>query len=216
MNANVDGLLQHPGLWRAAGTQRSKIATLPTGFAALDEKLYGHGWPAQGLVEVLVDQSGSGELSMFLPALARLCAADQTGGWLAWINPPYEPYAPALAQQRLDVNRLLIVRAAEPLWATEQVLRSSGCRVVLGWVEEANGKALRRLQLATERSASLCLLFRPVRYCKQASPASLRFVVHSRAGTTELQLIKIRGGRPAVVCLNLEGRSVDAHCRPDA
>ncbi len=216
MNANVEILLQHPGLWRAAGTQRPNVATIPTGFAALDEKLYGRGWPAQGMVEVLVDQPGSGELSVFLPALASLCAAHKAGGWLAWINPPYEPYAPALALQGLDVNRLLIVHAAEPLWAVEQALRSTCCRVVLGWAKEASGKALRRLQLAAEASASLCLLFRPVRYCKQASPASLRFVLHSMADHTQLQLIKIRGERPAVVRLNLENQSVYASCRPDA
>jgi hypothetical protein len=209
-------LLQHPGLWRAAGAQHSTVATIPTGFAALDEKLHGHGWPAQGVVEVLVERPGSGELSVFLPALASLCAIPQAGGWLAWINPPYEPYAPALALQGLDVNRLLIVRAAESLWAMEQALRSACCRVVLGWVEEAKGKALRRLQLATERSGSLCLLFRPVRYCKQASPASLRFILHSLADHAELQLIKIRGERPALVRLNLEDRSVYASCRPHA
>src|SRR3974390_172058 len=49
-NLCIEELLQSPLLWRAKGTDTS-TATLRTGFAALDERLPGGGWPTQGLIE---------------------------------------------------------------------------------------------------------------------------------------------------------------------
>jgi len=54
--------------------------------------------------------------------------------WLVWIAPPHEPYAPALAQQGIELTRLLVVRpagATEALWAAEQALGSGVCAAVL-------------------------------------------------------------------------------------
>src|SRR5690349_3153029 len=79
MAASVEDLLQqHPAhLWRAreqAGGTSSAPAGLPTGHAALDRCLPGQGWPQQGLIEILCDQPGIGELALLMPALARLCS----------------------------------------------------------------------------------------------------------------------------------------------
>ena len=111
--SSIDDLLRHPGLWRAReqGGTTSQPAGRPTGYAALDRCLPGGGWPAQGLIEILTDRHGVGELSLFMPALAALSHEDHGEGWLACVAPPYQPYAPALVACGIDVRRLLLVRA---------------------------------------------------------------------------------------------------------
>jgi RecA/RadA recombinase len=57
----------------------------PSGHAELDAELPGGGWPRGNLTEILVDRSGLGEMTLLLPALARLSAE---GGWLALVRRP--------------------------------------------------------------------------------------------------------------------------------
>ena len=74
-----------------------------TGKSSLDARLPGGGWPTASLIEVLLDDTGLGEVQLFLPALVacQRSAAQESGDapWLVWIAPPHEPYAPALAQR---------------------------------------------------------------------------------------------------------------------
>ncbi|MFZ0107855.1 MAG: SOS cell division inhibitor SulA, partial [Thiobacillus sp.] len=107
MNPSLESVLQHPGIWR--GNQRAQTAedALPTGFAALDALLPGGGWPRGALTEVLLARQGIGELRLLTPALAQLPEAD---GWLAWVAPPYVPYAAALAAAGIDLKRLLVAK----------------------------------------------------------------------------------------------------------
>lgn len=212
---SLDDLLRrHPQLWRARQQGGADTATpgLPTGFAALDRCLPGGGWPQQGLVEILSDRHGIGELSLLTPALATLCRSDGAavpgrttstgGGWLAWVAPPYQPYAPALAAAGIDVQRVLVVReAASPEWAMEQALRSEACSAVLGWVDPRGPQALRRLQLAAEQSRCLAVLFRPVRAAQQPSPAVLRLELQPGPAGLQVRLVKSRGAPPACVQL---------------
>lgn len=203
-----DLLRQHPGLWRAReqGGASSAPPGLPTGFAALDRCLPGGGWPQQGLVEILVDRHGIGELSLLMPALATLCrGADvpgSSGGWLAWVAPPYQPYAPALAAAGIDVQRVLVVRAPSPAeWAMEQALRSEACSAVLGWANPRDLTVLRRLQLAAEQARCLAVLFRPVKAGEQPSSAVLRIELQGSSSGLQVRIVKSRGGRP--VCVQL-------------
>jgi hypothetical protein len=238
MSVSVEQLLQQNSarLWRARETACSAAATvpagLPTGYAALDRCLPGAGWPRQGLIEVLVDQRGIGELRLLLPALAALCrdegAAGEgyppprpdhagsahvgsaqpphdrgSGGWIAWVSPPYRPYAPSLAAWGIDVGRMLIVNGAGATeWAMDQSLRSEACSAVLGWSNPRDPHALRRLQLAAEASRSLAVLYRPLQAGLTPSPAVLRLALLG-GGTEGLQvrIVKSRGGRPATVNL---------------
>src|SRR5450631_4675827 len=110
-----------------------------TGRSALDARLPGGGWPTASLVEVLLETTGLGEIQLFLPALVE-CQhrIDGEVPWLVWIAPPHEPYAPALAQQGIELSRLLVVRpasATEALWAAEQALSSGVCAAVLLWLQ---------------------------------------------------------------------------------
>jgi hypothetical protein len=218
MSAAVDDLLQQHSstLWRArerAGVASPATKGLPTGYAALDQCLPGGGWPRQGLIEILADRQGIGELSLLMPALAALCRGghapmagkvdrNDEGGWLAWVAPPLQPYAPALAASGIDVRRVLVVRAgAAAAWAMEQALRSEACSAVLGWMEPRAIHTLRRLQLAAEQSGSLAVLFRRTAAANTASPAILRIALQARQDALEVRIVKSRGGRPVSVSL---------------
>jgi len=216
MSASVEQLLQRHGtqLWRArAGDAGATTAAgLSTGYAALDRCLPAGGWPRQGLIEILSDQRGIGELRLLLPALAALCheagAAvlphDQgSGGWIAWVSPPYRPYAPALAAWGIDVARMLVVQAAAATeWAMNQALRAEACSAVLGWADPRDPQALRRLQLAAEASCSLAVLYRPLQAGLTPSPAVLRLALLGTNGDgLQVRIVKSRGGRPATVNL---------------
>ena len=218
MAASGELLRDHPArLWRAReqGTVSALPAGLPTGYAALDCCLPGQGWPRQGLIEILCDQHGIGELRLLLPALARLCTprhaggrpgrpGTPSGGWIAWVSPPYTPYAPALAAAGIDLARVLVVQAAGATeWAMDQALRSEACSAVLGWVHASrDAQALRRLQLAAEQSRSLAVLFRPLHAGLTPSPAVLRLALLGDAERgLQVRIVKSRGGRPATVSL---------------
>lgn len=124
--------------------------------------------------------------------------------WLAWIAPPYEPYAPALAQAGLAVERQLVVRTETTLWAMEQALASGACEAVLGWPRRAQPRSLRRLQLATERGRSLGILFRELTSAREVSPAELRLRFEPVPGGARLSLLKSRGGARGTLELRWE------------
>jgi cell division inhibitor SulA/protein ImuA len=177
-----------------------------TGRSALDARLPGGGWPTASLIEVLIDESGLGEVQLFLPALvACQRAAVGEAPWIVWIAPPHEPYAPALAQEGIELTRLLVVRpdsAVEALWAAEQVLSSGICAAVLLWLRGTDDRWLRRLKLAAEAGGALGVLFRPERHRFESSPASLRLWMTCRGSAAHLELLKVQGGRPGPVDLD--------------
>jgi len=177
-----------------------------TGLRALDARLPGGGWPTASLVEVLLETPGLGEVQLFLPALVE-CQRKTAGAapWLVWIAPPHEPYAPALAQQGIELGRLLVVRppsATEALWAAEQALSSGVCAAVLLWLQGTDDRWLRRLKLAAQEGGALGVLFRPERHRFESSPASLRLLMTKGQYETQLELIKVQGGRPGPVELH--------------
>lgn len=197
--------IEHPQIWRGfnSGTARP---THVTGFKDLDAYLPGGGWPAAALTEIIVERHGIGELSLLMPAMARLSAAsvpDQASRWIFWISPPFIPYAPALARHGVDLNRVLLVHApltrSASLWAMEQALRAQSCVAVLAWSRHADDSALRRLQLAAEQSHCWTVLFRPAEALLQRSPAALRIKLTKIATGTRIEILKCRGARPGIV-----------------
>ena len=200
-------LLADARVWKLKDASASLPPSRPvwsTGRSALDARLPGGGWPTASLVEVLLETSGLGEVQLFLPALVA-CQRRSDGEsppWLVWIAPPHEPYAPALAQQGIELGRLLVVRppsATEALWAAEQALSSGVCAAVLLWLQGTDDRWLRRLKLAAEAGGALGVLFRPERHRFESSPASLRVVLTRGEHDTQLELIKVQGGRPGPV-----------------
>lgn len=199
MSDPLTELLEHPGLWRGAGA--TTAATVPTGFRRLDDRLPGGGWPLSTLVELLLPAAGIGEIELLLPLLRVLSAArPEAPRWIAWLDPPHVPYAPALAGAGLDPARMLVVRpraGAEVPWAMEQALRSGACAAALGWADGVSDTVLRRLKLAAAEGQSLGLLFRPGRHRDESSPAALRLALTARDGGLDVEILKSRGGMPA-------------------
>jgi len=201
----IEQLLQDPRIWQAGRPVAGAGAVVATGWAELDRAL-GGGWPLGQLTELLVDAYGMGELSLLLPALARLMQRQDRGsvarGWVTLVAPPYIPYAPALARAGLDLSRLLVVHARrdlDTLWAVEQALQSRSCAAVLAWTGTRDEAALRRLQLAAEAGGAWTVLFRDARSEAAGSPAPLRIrVARGETGRRlALGVLKRRGGPPA-------------------
>ena len=194
---SLDALLAGRQLWRGPASP-PPAPREPTGHAALDAVLPGGGWPEAALTELLLAADGIGELALLLPTLARLTQAGRT---VAWIDPPYRPYMPALARAGVDPSRLHVVDTggSETAWALEQCLRSQACAAVLGWPPRADDRTLRRLQVAAETGHALGFVFRPLAAARNPSPAALRLQLE--AG--RLQVLKCRGGVAPVQPLRL-------------
>jgi cell division inhibitor SulA/protein ImuA len=195
---NLDELRRNGVLWQGRRDALAPDRVLGSGWAVLDE-LIGGGWPRAALVEILSDAHQG--LPLLLPVLARL---SETPRWLAWIAPPYVPYAPALAARGMHVGQLLLVRDVSPeqgLWAAEQALKSGACSSVLMWPQQLQTAQLRRLQLAAEQGACIGVMFRPRRAAGQGSPAALRLEVRPVPLGLEVEVLKRRGGWGRGACI---------------
>ena len=207
---SLSDLLENPRVWRGSSQLNARTG-LATGYPELDRCLPGGGWPLEALTEILVGQYGIGELRLLLPALAALSAEETPGqygdgneqpGWLAWIDPPFQPYAPALQQSGIDLSRMLVVRPkddSELLWSAEQALSSGTCAAVLLWPDKLDDQGSRRLQLAAEKGHSWAIAFRPLAARRHASAASLRLELTPTEKGTRVHILKSRGGRPTVL-----------------
>ncbi len=196
MDPALDALLKsQPALWR--GRDRyNEDASYPTGFASLDNALPARGWCIGGVTELLASQQGIGEVSLLLPALSRITTTH--GQWAAFINPPYLPYAPALSNAGIRLDRLLIVDSkddANTLWASEQLLRTGLFASVVAWVERSSTQKQRRLQLAAENGKSWATVYRPAGAAREHSPVSARLQLDIVNAQLAVTIIKIRGGR---------------------
>lgn len=205
MNASLDSVLQHPGIWRGDKLAQTGDDTLPTGFAELDEQLPGGGWARGALTEILLEREGIGELRLLLPALARVSAQSK---WQAWVAPPHVPYAPALSVAGINLKQLLVAQPQTPAdawWTTEQALRSGTCSAVLAWLNMPDERRMRRLQLGAESGKAWGVLFRSASAAQERSTAALRLRLEATANGLAVHIIKRRGGfvgKPVMVNLH--------------
>lgn len=215
-------VIARPDVWRGDRLASSAMQVVSSGFAQLDAALPGGGWPRGALTELLVDQSGIGELGLLMPALANI---KQDGGWSVLIAPPYSPHAPAWVAAGVDLSQLLVVSpsqqyraqradiiapspgegdggrvftmaakaCSETLWASEQALASGAAQAVLSWCGHADLRQLRRLQVAAAAGNALAFLFRPLRAAAAASVAPLRLRLTAAADGLMLDILKRRG-----------------------
>lgn len=180
---SLNELLEESMIWRKGWRWRGHTG-IPTGQPLLNEQLPGHGWPRNGLSDFMLGQPGIGELRLLMPALSHLSLSEPR--WLVWINPPYIPYAPALLEQGVNLNRMLVIQAQtqrDQLWAIEQCLKSSSCAAVLCWPPKMLNKDWRRLHLAAQNGNAWCVAFRPAVAAREPSPAPLRLLIdHDQKG----------------------------------
>ncbi|MGB0713694.1 MAG: translesion DNA synthesis-associated protein ImuA [Gammaproteobacteria bacterium] len=201
MSAVLDDVLRRPDVWRGHAALPAVDQTVSTGFGDLDQRI--GGWPRGALTEVLVDGEGLGELSLLMPALARLSEQPR---WIAWVAPPHVPYAPELVRRGVDPSRVLIVRPKTPedaLWALEQALRSGTCSAVLAWPGMLDERALRRLQLAAGTGDCWGIVFQSERAIRRASPAALRLRLQPGERSVQLDILKCRRHGTGQLALDL-------------
>jgi hypothetical protein len=180
--------------------RNGRAVTAPTieasGWAELDAVLPGGGWQTGTIVELMPAVTGIGELRLVLPTLARITGA---GRHAALIAPPYVPFAPALSQHGVRLERVLVIQAQHAediLWAAEQSLRCRSFGAVLAWPTAIRDREVRRLQLAAEAGGSTGFLYRSADAAREASPAALRLKLRkAESSALQIDVVKCRGGR---------------------
>ena len=190
---SLERLLSERGdLWR--GRQRRPGPALPTGRAALDDRLPDGGWPRGRLVELLPERFGVGELDLLLPCLAGLTRRKRP---VLFVAPPLVPCPQALARAGVDLTRLVVVRhRRHAFWAAEQALKSGLCGAVVAWpdTDGVDDRAVRRLQLAAESGEAPIFLCYAPGCTPPPSLARLRLGIRSGG---DIELLRCRGGAAA-------------------
>lgn len=187
----ADVLSTLPGVWRGLGHKRTDVES--TGLSALDESLVG-GWPRGALSQLVSEEPGLG-LSLLTPVLARLT---QAGRAVALVAPPHIPYAPALRDAGVDLQRLDWIEPkdrVDALWATEQMLRAGLYGVVALWCPSLEPAIERRLQLAAEtgRSIGIVAQHRP---SEGQSVVAVRLQLSTTPSALRIEVQRCRGARP--------------------
>src|SRR5690554_300292 len=105
----VDDVLRNPAIWRAqqlahGQAVHGKPPGIATEYSALDQALPDGGWPVGVLTELLVRETGAGELALLTPALRAICAQ---GRGIALFAPPYLPHARAWQAAGIPLERML-------------------------------------------------------------------------------------------------------------
>jgi protein ImuA len=130
-------------LWRASQLARGRGKAVDTGYPTLSAELQDGGWPLGGLVELLVQQGGVGELRLLQPALKSVGARS-----IALLQPPHVPHGLGLAYIGVPLQTLMHLKAAktaDALWSAEQILRGRSCGALLYWAQHVQVSSLRRL-----------------------------------------------------------------------
>ncbi len=217
---SLERLLCRPDIWRGQSRRFTAGTGLATGYPDLDQELLHGGWPPGALTEIC-QRGFQGEWQLLTPALLSL-----ETGWIALLNPPGEPFSQALLQAGLDLDRLVVVEAAEKphfLACYAELARTGGCSALLAWQprDSFTYTELRKCALASSRDAGLRVLFRPSAAQRQNSPAPLRLFSQVTAGGLELTVFKQKGllqrrqPRPLVLPLPGEWQAYPPRHSPD-
>ncbi|MET3105238.1 protein ImuA [Oxalobacteraceae bacterium GrIS 2.11] len=184
--------LDFQGVWRANQLAVSRTATCSTGFEEFDNELPSKGWPRSALIELLLQQSGIGEMQLLKPVLTQLSRTQK----IVLIQPPYLPQAMACKSWGIHINNLLWIKTtstADGLWATEQILKNGCCGAVILWQSNVRNESLRRLHLAAQSTDTWLWLMRPLSARMDSSPAQLRIALRPASGGVALKIVKRRG-----------------------
>jgi protein ImuA len=202
--------LECPGQPSVAG---DGSAVTSSGIAALDRLLIAGGFRPGELIEWLQEGPGGGAEALSLLAAAAVCRDD---GVLVVVDRRRTFYPPAAVALGVPLSRTIVVRVDTPCdehWAFRQALGCRAVRAVWGRVERLDGRAMRRLQLAAERSGGVAMLVRPGSVRGQPTWAHTQLSVRplsgqARAGQTQagregssqrslgfrVELVRCRGG----------------------
>lgn len=182
-------LLNTGKIWRASGTDSQQASEYPSGFTQLDERLQTNGWPTGGVIEILHEQHGIGELNLLMPLIAKL---SQDEHYCAWIAPPYRIQALALLQHHISLPQQLIIEPEthkDLLWSLEECIRSQAVKLILAWTNTLRGEQVRRLQLLASEHQVCCFLF--LAQGSENTPCALRLHLSPTDHET-LQIVILR------------------------
>lgn len=200
MSELLNTLMQDARVWQGHRHTQTIQPAEPTGYQILDNQLGGIGWPKGALSECLLDTPGIGELHLLLPLMQRL---SHNGKTVFWLNPPYTPYAPALAREGVNLDQVVMIHTDDGdfLWTLENCLRSPVTGLVMAWPGKLASREVRRLQLAAEAGSNVCVLFRERCYAGQNSPAALRLELEpGDQQELKVNIVKRRGSWPGQRC----------------
>lgn len=190
--ADLQQLLCRPDVWRGSSHCSVSQPALSTGHPPLDQVLQNGGWPKHSLVEVCQDRCHL-EWQLLAPILQR-----EDIQYTVLVNPPTRPFAPALRQLGVDLDRLVVVEApgkSDFLRSFIELSRASAVGLVVGWQprQSLSYTELRKCQLACIDGPGMYCLFRPATVLEQSSPASLRIRLDIQESDLRVTVIKQRG-----------------------
>jgi cell division inhibitor SulA len=193
----LDQLFSQGHIWQCHRGGHTPV--VDTGFELLNHYLPGGGWPTDGVTEILYPNFGIGELSLLLPCLRQLSEKEH---WQAWVAPPWQPNAAALAAVGIDIRTVLLITPSlnrDILWALEESLKSGAVSAVLGWPQQITPPQARRLQMCAAQYQVPCFLFKqqPLTQPSQATPCTLRLQLRPLSNhSLEIDILKQRQGWP--------------------
>lgn len=142
------------------GVAKRKVC-LPFGAPEIDDALPGGGLAYGALHEFA--GGGSGTVDGAAAALFAAGIAARTKGPVVWCLTRPDLFLPALAQVGLHPNRVIFVEAGKEedvLASMEEALSFGGLGAVVGELVRLPMVASRRLQLAAERTGTMCIVVR--------------------------------------------------------
>jgi len=190
------------------GLDAKKAKSFSTGLHALDRLLPGEAF-AYGAIHEILAQPGQGLPLFFAALLARAAGGIPTsssshpGKAIVWSDPHANLYPPALAAIGIPLDRLFLLRPANPadeLWALAECLRCTGISATLANPPTLSRIEARRLQLAVESGGGAGILLRTLDNASIHYAAASRWLVQHLPGQRtmqrwQLQLIHAHGGR---------------------
>lgn len=179
-------------VWLASELAIARSTTHTTGHGLLDQELPDRGWPRSVLIELLVQQSGIGEMQLLQPILSFLSLSQR----VVLVQPPYSPHLMACRTWQMNERNLLWLKpksSSDALWATEQILKSGNCGAVILWETHIRSESLRRLNLAAQTTDTWCWFMRPISAATTPSPSPLRLALRPNSGGISVDIIKRKG-----------------------
>jgi len=206
---SLEQLLRRGDVWR--GHSRAFISrdVVSSGLAHCDKALLNNGWPTGSLIELCLGQqqqkssphapgvASQGEWQLFTPVIKTVCQ-QQDDNYVILLNPPALPFAPALIQEDIPLNQLLVVKTRKKqdfIASFTELTRSPHCGVLLAWQpkQALSYTELRKCQLSCSEGSGLYFLLRSPQAKNQSSPASLRLDLSLGDACLEVEIFKQRG-----------------------
>jgi hypothetical protein len=173
-----------------------------SGCRELDQALPAGGFVPGTLIEWLASGPGSAASMLSLLVARQACLR---GGAVVVLDRAGQFYPPAAAAWGIDLERLILIRAAnspDELWALDQALRCAAVSAVWVVLDKLDARSFRRVQLAAEVGGGLGLLVRPVRVRGQPTWSDMQILVEPLPGhpssdpharRTRVQVVRCRG-----------------------